>query len=178
VGLLARRIHEVDQDLGGSVIETKSPCTVAESTDKDRGGVMDRKLIRHGFVLIAAALGTGFVIPTVELPRLALSAHTIGVLGGVLLTAVGAVWRRFDLSDGQRRTMYIAWLYSSYVNWLAVLVGSVLGTGKLTPVASAGAIGPPVAEAVVSAALVSVGVASLVAVGIAVWGLRGAEAAD
>jgi hydroxylaminobenzene mutase len=71
--------------------------------------------------------------------------------------------------------MYIAWLYSNYVNWLAVVVGSVLGTGKLTPVASNGATGSPVAEALVSAALVSVGVASLVAVGLALWGLRGEE---
>lgn len=137
---------------------------------------MDTSLIRHGFVLITAALVTGFVIPAVELPRLALASHTIGVLGGLLLIAVGTVWRRFNLSTGQQRTMYACWLYASYVNWLAILLGAVLGTGKLTPVASAGATGPPAAEAVVSIALVTVGLTSLLAVGLALWGLRSTEA--
>ena len=65
---------------------------------------MDRGLLRHGFVLIAAALCSGFVIPAAKIPRLALSAHTIGVLSGVLLIAVGLVVRTAvnRLSDDSR----------------------------------------------------------------------------
>lgn len=136
---------------------------------------MDRRLIRHGFVLIAAALISGFAIPKAEIPRLALSAHTIGVLSGVLLVGVGAVWQRLRLSKRQRTTVYWTWLYSSYVNWGAVLGGAMIGTGKMTPVASGGAVGSSVAEAVVSTLLVSVGLVSLVAVFLSLWGLRGED---
>jgi hydroxylaminobenzene mutase len=135
---------------------------------------MERRIVRHGFILIALALFSGFVVPAAEIPRLALSAHTIGVLGGVLLIAIGAVWHQFSLSRHQTRVLFWSWIYSSYVNWIGILVGALFGTGRMTPVASAGAVGPAAAEAVVSLLLVSVGVASLVAVGMSVWGLRGA----
>jgi hydroxylaminobenzene mutase len=136
---------------------------------------MDRSIVRHGFILIAAALLSGFVIPAARIPRLALSAHSIGVLSGVLLIAVGVVWSQFALSERQARAMSWAWLYSSYVNWFAILLGAILGTGRMTPVASAGAVGSPAAEAAVSIMLVTVGLVSLVAVGLALWGMRGEQ---
>ncbi len=51
-------------------------------------------LIKHGFILIFLALVTGFVIPQAESPRLTLSAHTIGLLSGILLLAVAGIWGR------------------------------------------------------------------------------------
>lgn len=56
--------------------------------------------------------------------RLGVSAHTIGVLSGVLLIALGAVWAQFRLSAGQARLHHGAWLYSSYINWFACLLGA------------------------------------------------------
>jgi hydroxylaminobenzene mutase len=136
---------------------------------------MDRRLLRHGFILIGLALVTGFVIPSAKIPRLALSAHTIGVISGLLLIAVGIVWDRFLLSAGQRSAMYWTWLYSSYANWFAILVGAMLGTGRMTPVASAGAVGHPLAEQVISLILISVGLVSLAAVALSIWGMRGSD---
>jgi hydroxylaminobenzene mutase len=133
---------------------------------------MERNLVRHGFILIAVALLSGLVIPAAKIPRLALSAHTIGVMSGMLLIVVALVWQRFNLSDRQRRIKYWAWLYSSYVNWLAILIGAIAGTGKMTPVASAGMVGSPIAEAAVAVMLVTVAITSLTAVGLALWGLR------
>ena len=109
------------------------------------------------------------------IPRLGLSAHTIGILGGVLLIAVGAIWQQFSLSVRQTQIMYWSWLYSSYINWLGCLIGGVFGAGKTTPVASAGTVGSPLAEGVVAFLLISVGVVSFVAVGLALWGLRSRE---
>ena len=40
---------------------------------------MNRRIIRHGFVLILIALVTGFLLPAMKIPRLGLSAHTIGI---------------------------------------------------------------------------------------------------
>lgn len=137
---------------------------------------MNRDMIRHGFILILIALVSGLFIPAMRIPRLGLSAHTIGLLGGVLLIGVGAVWQQFGLSPRQRRVLHWSWLGSSYLNWLGCLVGAVVGAGRMTPVASAGAVASPAAEAVVGVLLAGVAVTSFVAAGLSVWGLRSREA--
>lgn len=133
---------------------------------------MNKTIIRHGFVLILLALVSGLFVQAMPIPRLGLSAHTIGILSGALLIAIGAVWPLFVLSARQQQLMYWSWLYSSYVNWFACLLGAVVGAGKTTPVASAGAVGPAAAEAAVGILLVSVAVASFIAVGLSIFGLR------
>jgi len=133
---------------------------------------MNKKIIRHGFILILIALVSGLFIPVMAIPRLGLSSHTIGILGGVLLIAIGAIWAQFALSLKQLKCLYYSWLYSSYVNWLGCLTGAILGAGKTTPVAAAGIVGSAFGESVVSAMLISVGLVSFIAVGLSLWGLR------
>ena len=82
---------------------------------------MTDRLIRHGFILIFLALVTGFVIPQTASPRLALSAHTIGLLSGILLLAVAGIWGRLRLSERQLRITYWGWVYSGYANWGGIL---------------------------------------------------------
>jgi hydroxylaminobenzene mutase len=137
----------------------------------DMSNNMNKKIIRHGFILIFIALISGLFIPTMAIPRLGLSSHTIGILGGVLLIAIGAIWAQFVLSGKQLTCLYYSWLYSSYMNWLGCLSGAILGAGTATPVASAGVTGSALSELIVSAMLVSVGVVSFVAVGLSLWGL-------
>ena len=138
---------------------------------------MNMHIIRHGFILILLALVSGLFVQAMSIPRLGLSAHTIGILSGILLMAIGAVWPLFELSCRQQRIMYWSWLYSSYINWLGCLVGAVAGAGKATPMASAGALGSPAAEAAVGIMLISVAAASFVAVGLSLFGLSGRAAA-
>ena len=76
---------------------------------------MNRSMIRHGFVLMLLALVGGFFVPVMEIPRLAVSAHTIGVLSGVLLIAVGAIWQQFVLTSGQATLMYWSWLKETLI---------------------------------------------------------------
>mgnify|MGYP006295257225 CR=1 FL=1 len=137
---------------------------------------MNKAIIRHGFILILLALVSGMFISKMVIPRLGLSAHTIGILSGVLLIGIGAIWQQFTLSSRQASVMYWSWLYSSYVNWFGCLVGAALGAGKTTPVASAGVVGPPAAEFIVAVLLMSVALASFIAVGLSIWGLRSAAA--
>jgi len=133
---------------------------------------MNNNIIRHGFILISIALVSGLFIHTMAIPRLGLSSHTIGVLSGVLLIAIGAIWQQFSLSDKQLKWFYYSWLYSSYVNWLGCLIGAILGAGKTTPVAASGMVGSQMSESIVAILLMSVGVVSFVAVGLSLWGLR------
>lgn len=133
---------------------------------------MNISLFRHAFVLILLSLVGGLFIPVMAVPRLGLSAHTIGVLSGALLIGIGAIWQHFHLSDRQGFLLQWSWLYSSYANWLACLLGAVLGAGKLTPLASANLVGSDLVEGLVSGLFISVGVTSFVAVGLSLWGLR------
>ena len=133
---------------------------------------MNVSLFRHGFVLFLLSLIGGLFIPAMAIPRLGLSAHTIGVLSGVLLIAVGAIWQHFQLSNSQGVWLKWSWLYSSYINWFACMVGAFLGAGKMTPIASAGLVGSSTAEALVSALFISVALASFIAVALSLWGLR------
>ncbi len=133
---------------------------------------MNVGLFRHGFFLILLSLVGGLFVPAMAVPRLGLSAHTIGILGGVLIIAIGAIWQHFRLTGAQAAWHKWSWLYSSYVNWLACVVGAVLGAGKMTPLASAGMVGSNAAEALMTALFGSVAVASLIAVGLSLWGLR------
>lgn len=132
---------------------------------------MNRNIIRHGFVLILLALVGGLLLPAMSIPRLGLSAHTIGLLSGVLLIVLGAIWPVFRLSVRQLRVMYWSWVYSSYANWLGCLIGAFTGAGKMTPLASSGAQTGAMAEMVVAALLISVTVTALMAVVLSLVGL-------
>ena len=132
---------------------------------------MNNRILQHGFILILLALLTGFLLPLAQLPRLGLSAHTIGLLGGTLLIAIGAIWSRFSLSSRQSKLMYWAWVYSSYANWLGCLIGAMTGAGRMTPISSGGLEAGELPEAIVAFLLVSVAISSLVAVALSLWGL-------
>lgn len=133
---------------------------------------MNRNIIRHGFILILIALMTGLLLPAMQIPRLGLSAHTIGILSGVLLVGIGSIWSVFSLSPRQLCIMYWGWVYSSYANWLGCLVGGVTGAGQMTPLASSGSQAGTAAELTVAALLISVVITSLAAVALSIWGLR------
>jgi hydroxylaminobenzene mutase len=139
---------------------------------------VDRRIIRHGFILILISLVTGFLLPTMQIPRLGLSAHTIGILSGVLLIGIGAIWSTFSLSTRQLFVMYWSWVYSSYANWLGCLVGAFTGAGQMTPIASSGAKADAGPEAIVAVLLISVAITSLVAVALSIWGLSRPSASD
>src|SRR4051812_36157543 len=105
-------------------------------------------------------------------PRLALSAHTMGVMSGILMILVGAIWPVFGLGAAPAATMQWCWVYSGYANWLGCMVGAATGASRMTPLAAGTNPGPFIAEALVSVLLVSTGLTALVAAGLSVWGLR------
>lgn len=137
---------------------------------------MNRNLLRAGFCLMLLALIGALFIPAMALPRLGLSAHTVGVLGGVWLIAVGAVWPAFDLGPRLAVSLSVGSMAAGYLNWLGCVLGAVLGAGRATPIAAAGATGSARAEMLVSGMLLAAAAASLLAVGLAIYGLRGKNA--
>lgn len=133
---------------------------------------MNDSLLRHAFILILISLIGALFIPAMVVPRLGVSAHTIGVLGGVLLIGIGIIWPRFVLSPRQTLLHKWSWLYVAYINWFACFLGGLFGSGSITPVASGGHVGPPLVELAVSVMLTSVAPVSFLAVALSLWGLR------
>ena len=133
---------------------------------------MNRPQIQLGFILILLALLTGFAVPELANPRLGLAAHTVGILGGLVLIALGTLAGSFALGARASAIMMWSWVYTAYANWLGCLLGAMTGASRLTPIAGAGTTGDSVSEAVVAFLLLSLALASLVGTGLAIWGFR------
>lgn len=136
---------------------------------------MNRLQIQLGFVLILLALCTGFGMPLFTSPRLGLAAHTVGITGGLVLVALGALAGFFALGARAAAVMMWAWVYAAYANWVASLLGAITGASRLTPIAGAGTAGDSLSEAVVSFLLQSLSLAAIVGTLLAVWGFRKTE---
>jgi (hydroxyamino)benzene mutase len=134
---------------------------------------VNRLQIQLGFALILLALLTGLGMPLFASPRLGLAAHLVGITGGLVLIALGALAGSFRLGPRASGVMRWSWVYAAYANWLASLLGAVTGASRLTPIAGAGSAGGPGAEAVVSFLLESLALAAIVGTALAIWGFRG-----
>jgi (hydroxyamino)benzene mutase len=137
---------------------------------------MNRLQIQLGFVLILLALCTGFGMPLFVNPRLGLAAHIVGISGGLVLIATGALASAFALGRRASAIMMWSWVYAAYANWFGSLVGAITGASRLTPIAGAGTTGTAFAESLVSFLLSSLAVAAIIGTSIAVYGFRRARA--
>jgi hydroxylaminobenzene mutase len=132
-----------------------------------------RAFLWHGVFLILVGLLTGILIPLLRNPRLGLSAHVGGVSNGMILLLFGLVWRELRLTPALASACFWSALFALYGIWGFTLLGGAFGTSQANPIAGAGFEGAPWQEAMVTAGLTAGGVASLVAVGIVLYGLRG-----
>jgi hydroxylaminobenzene mutase len=130
-----------------------------------------RSLVRHGLTLFLAGLITGFVVPNFANPRAGLAGHLEGVMNGTFLIALGCAWSELRLGDRAARAVRGLVLYGTWANWIGTTLSAILGTSKATPIAGAGHAGSPLAENLVFAILVSVGLTMVAAAGIGAWHL-------
>jgi hydroxylaminobenzene mutase len=136
---------------------------------------MNRLQIQLGFVLILLALLSGFGMPLFRSPRLGLATHVVGISGGLVLIALGALAASFALGARAAAVMMWSWTYAAYANWLGSLIGAITGASRLTPIAGAGTTGDALAEGIVSFLLQSLALAAIVGTALAVWGFRKTE---
>ena len=132
-----------------------------------------RRLIWHGMFLFLLGLLTGLVETQFANPRMGLAAHLEGVVNGIFLVALGAVWLEVRLSPALSRTAYWSALFGTYANWGVTTLAAVLGTGALSPITAPGRTALPWQESLVTAGFMSVGIAMIAATVLVLWGLRG-----
>ncbi len=132
----------------------------------------NRRLMWHGMFLFLIGLLTGFAEPHFTNIRMGLAAHLEGVTNGIFLIAMGAIWTEVRLAPAVKAVAYWVGLYGTYANWFFTTLAAIFGTGALSPITAPGRMAPPWQEALVTAGLVSVGVAIVVFAAMGLWGLR------
>jgi (hydroxyamino)benzene mutase len=123
-------------------------------------------------VLFLLGLLTGFAIPALKNPRMALSSHLEAVLNGMFLLLLGLLWPHVDLPHAWGTTAVGLIVYSGYANWAASLLAAAWGAGrKLAPIATGDHQASAAKEGVVSFLLATLSLAMVVGVGIVIAGL-------
>jgi len=92
-----------------------------------------------GVLLFMLGLLTGFGIPAFGSPRIGLSAHLDAIESGLALIAFGLLLLHLMISIGWARLIAHTMWISLYVLWLGLVTGAVFGTGRVFPIAGAGA---------------------------------------
>ena len=126
----------------------------------------------HGMLLILLGLVTGFVEQRFTNVRMGLAAHLEGVMNGIFLLALGAVWNEVRLSPAAKAIAYWTALYGTYVNWLVTTLAAIFGTAALSPITGVGHSGQPWQEIVVTVGFVSVGGVIVACSLLVLWRLR------
>src|SRR5499427_7589389 len=102
-----------------------------------------RRLMWHGMLLFLLGLITELLEQRFTNVRMGLSAHLEGVMNGILLLALGAVWSEVRLPHPIKVTAYCTALYGTYANWLVTSIAAAFGTAANSPITSAGDRGQP-----------------------------------
>lgn len=133
---------------------------------------MQTVLFTLGLVLFLLGLLTGFVVPNLKNPRMALSSHLEAVFNGMFLVLLGLLWPHIHLPNAWAVAAVVLIVYSAYANWIASLLAAVWGAGrKFAPIATGNHKASASKEAIVSFLLVSLSVAIVAGVGIIIAGL-------
>ena len=131
-----------------------------------------RSLLWHGMFLFLLGLLTGLVEQQFSNPRMGLAAHLEGVMNGIFLVALGAVWMEVRLSPRLKAGAYWSTLYGTYVNWAITTLAAGFGAASLSPITGAGHSALPWQETVVKFGFITVGIAMIAASVLILWGLR------
>ncbi len=133
-----------------------------------------RRLLFHGIALFLIGLLTGLAEQQFANMRMALAAHLEGVLNGIFLLAVGAIWNDVRLPPAAGKIAYWALLGGTYGNWAVTTTAAILGTAAMSPITAAGHAAAPGKEILVASGFVLIGLSVLLASSLLLWGLSGA----
>src|SRR5437667_2618593 len=96
------------------------------------------RLLQIGVALFLITSFEGFAIPYLAAPLLGRSTHTLSALIGVMMLALGLVWRRLRLGAATSRIAFWFLIYSGSAITAAFFLAGIWGAGKSTmPLAGA-----------------------------------------
>jgi hydroxylaminobenzene mutase len=132
----------------------------------------NRRLMWHGMLLFLLGLLTGFLEPRFANMRMGLAAHLEGVMNGIFLVGLGAIWNEVRLSPRMKSIAFWIALFGAYGNWFTTTMAAVFGTAALSPITGTPHGAEPWQEKVVTAGFMAVGVAIVACAVVVLCGLR------
>ena len=112
------------------------------------------RLIQLGVLLFLLGLFVGMAVPALANPRMGLASHLEGIINGIFLIALGAIWNRLVLSAVWLKTLFGLLIYGTFANWLATLLAAIWGAGRSMPIAGQGQTSSPSKELIVGLLIV------------------------
>jgi hydroxylaminobenzene mutase len=128
-----------------------------------------------GVGLFLLALITGMIFPALANPRMGLSAHLVGLLGGLFLVALGVIWPEKDLPPNLDSAAFYLVIYGAYGNLVTTFLDATFATNRLTPLAGSGRLALDWQENIVTGGLVLSSIAMVSVCLLVLWGLRRAR---
>lgn len=135
-----------------------------------------RQLVSAGILLFLLALFTGMIFPQLKNPRMGLSAHLVGLIGGLFLMALGLIWKEVSLPRPLETLAFASGLFGAYANLITTFLAATFGTNRLTPLAGSGHLAAPLQENIVTGGLVLASVAMVTCCVLLLWGLHKSKA--
>lgn len=139
-----------------------------------------RRLAITGAALVLLGLLTGLVSGQMANPRMGLSSHLAGMMGGTLLLALAAIWPMVRLLPRVEAWAVGLLGFGFTANWLATLLAALWGAGgESMPIAGAGHSAAPWQEGLVTTLLIALSLATLAGSVLVLYGLiKGHRPAD
>jgi (hydroxyamino)benzene mutase len=135
------------------------------------------RMLQIGVYLFLFSALEGFAIPSLPVPRLGLSVHTLSALAGVMVLGLGLLWPKLNLGATASRIAFWTYIYSSFATLVPYVLAAVWGAGNSTiPLAAGTAHGSAVQEAIIKIVLYSAAPTFLIAIALIIWGLRMVDA--
>jgi hydroxylaminobenzene mutase len=145
-------------------------------TSTDSSNILSRqghRLIQIGVGFFLFTSLWGFALEYVASAHLGLSVHTLAAMEGVILVALGLVWRRLNLGAKASRTAFWMFVYSSFATVIAYIMAALWGAGNSTMKLAAGtAHGSAFQETTIKIVCYSAAPTVLIALVLILWGLR------
>ncbi|HEX6757032.1 MAG TPA: hypothetical protein VF086_01260 [Propionibacteriaceae bacterium] len=136
-------------------IRDRDNAEKVEIQNRDYTEGHSRVLVGSGILLFLASLINGFFIHGAALPRLALSAHVLGLISSAMLLGLGSFWPRLNLSRKISALGSILAIYGFCTGWIVYFSAAVLGAGGMFPMLG-GRRGIPVVEQFISIGMLTV----------------------
>lgn len=130
-------------------------------------------MLQIGVALFVFSALEGFAIPSLPVPRLGLSVHTLSALQGVMLLGLGLLWPRLNLGATTSRIAFWTYLYSSFATLVPYVMAAIWGAGNSTiPLAAGTAHGSAIQETIIKVVLYSAAPTFFISMALIIWGLR------
>lgn len=119
-----------------------------------------RRLMQAGVSLFLIGLLTGFAVPMLATPRMALASHIEALMNGMFLVLIGLLWPKLELSSARLTATFWLALYGTFANWAATLLAAAWGAGSpMMPLAAGSHTGSALQEGILKALLVTLSLA-------------------